>query len=110
MFTRRAFLKQNSIAAAGVWIAGAAPLVSTPAGAQAAAPIADTGCGKLRGRTEKGIHLFRGVPYGAPTSGGNRFMPPHQPVPWRGTRDALEWGHIAPQPLPNGNWDYTHAC
>ncbi|HVG26441.1 MAG TPA: carboxylesterase family protein [Acidobacteriaceae bacterium] len=110
MSTRRAFLKQNSILGAGAWLAGAAPLVSTPARAQAAAPIAETRCGKLRGRTEHGIHVFRGVPYGASTSGKNRFMPPQKPASWQGTRDALEWGHIAPQPLPSANWDYTHAC
>jgi para-nitrobenzyl esterase len=110
MSTRRAFLKQNSLIAAGTWVAGAVPLVSTPARAQAQAPLANTRCGKLRGRTESGIHVFRGIPYGADTSGKNRFMPPQKPVPWQGTRDALGWGHIAPQPLPASNWDYTHAC
>ena len=24
-------------------------------------------------------------------------------------RDALDWGHVAPQPLPSGNYDYTRA-
>ena len=110
MSTRRAFLKQNSMVAAGAWIAGAAPFVSTPARAQAQAPIADTHCGKLRGRTERGIHVFRGIPYAADTSGKNRFMPPQKPAAWQGTRDTLEWGRLAPQPLPASNWDYTHAC
>jgi para-nitrobenzyl esterase len=36
-------------------------------------------------------------------------MPPRKPAPWQGTRDALEWGHVAPQPLPSGNYDYTRA-
>jgi para-nitrobenzyl esterase len=70
---------------------------------------ADTTYGKLRGRSEDGIHSFRGVPYGADTSGKNRFMPPQKPAPWRGTRDALEWGRVAPQPLPNANYDYVHS-
>ena len=109
MPSRRAFLKQNSLLAAGVRAAWAAPFVVTSARSAPAAPIAETANGRLRGRTEDGIHVFRGVPYGADTSGKNRFMPPRKPAPWQGTRDALEWGHVAPQPLPSGNYDYTRA-
>ena len=109
MPSRRAFLKQNSLLAASVRAACAAPFVVTSARSAPAAPIAETANGKLRGRTEDGIHVFRGVPYGADTSGKNRFMPPRKPAPWQGTRDALEWGHVAPQPLPSGNYDYTRA-
>ncbi len=72
-------------------------------------PVADTTYGKLRGRTEERIHVFRGIPYGADTSGKNRFMPPQKPTAWQGVRSALEWGHCAPQPLPDGNYDYTRA-
>jgi len=110
MSSRRDFLKQNSLLAAGARAALAAPFVATPArSAEAAQPIADTACGKLRGRTESGIQVFRGVPYGADTSGKNRFMPPRKPAPWKDVRDALHWGHVAPQPLPNGNYDYVRA-
>jgi para-nitrobenzyl esterase len=109
MPSRREFLKQNSLLAAGARAALAAPFVMTPARSAPASPTTDTTCGKLRGRIEDGIHVFRGVPYGADTSGKNRFMPPRKPAPWRGTRDALEWGHVAPQPLPSGNYDYTRA-
>ena len=73
------------------------------------APIADTTCGKLRGNAESGVLVFRGVPYGADTSGKNRFMPPQKPHAWQGVRDALHWGHVAPQPLPNGNYGYVRA-
>ena len=38
---------------------------------------------RLRGRTEDGIHVFLGAPYGADTSGKNRFMPPRKPAPWQ---------------------------
>ena len=109
MTTRRAFLKQNSLLAAGAWAVGAAPFVSAQARSAPVAPIADTACGKLRGRTEDGVHVFRGVAYGADTSGKNRFMPPQKPAPWLGVRDALEWGHVAPQPLPASNYDYMRA-
>ncbi|MGE5487898.1 MAG: carboxylesterase/lipase family protein [bacterium] len=105
MPSRRAFLIQNSLLAAGA----PAVLRAQSKAAPARTVTADTVYGKLRGRTENGIHVFRGVPYGADTSGKNRFMPPRKPAPWRGTRDALEWGQIAPQPLPSGNYDYVRA-
>ena len=109
MSSRRAFLKQNSLLAAGARAALSAPFLMTPARSAPAAPIADTTYGKLRGRTENGVHVFRGVPYGADTSGKNRFMPPQKPGRWQGTREAVNWGHLAPQPLPSGNYDYTRA-
>ena len=108
MSSRRTFLKQNAFIA-GASLVGAAPFVSTPARSEPAAPITDTTYGKLRGRAANGVHIFRGVPYGADTSGKNRFMPPQKPAGWQGTRDAVEWGHIAPQPFSSGNWDYANA-
>lgn len=109
MSSRRTFLKQNSILAAGAWAIGSAPLVITEARAEPAAPVAESTYGKLRGRTENRIHVFRGVPYGADTSGKNRFMPPQKPAPWQGVREAVDWGRCAPQPLPDANYDYTRA-
>ena len=59
--------------------------------------IVETTAGKVRGRIVNGIHIFKGVPYGASTAGKNRFMPPVKTDPWAGVRDALEYGHSAPQ-------------
>jgi para-nitrobenzyl esterase len=61
------------------------------------APVAETPSGKIRGRWLNGVNAFQGVPYGAPTGGRNRFMPPRKPAPWAGVRDALDWAGHAPQ-------------
>jgi para-nitrobenzyl esterase len=63
--------------------------------------IADTSAGKVRGTAIDGMKVFKGIPYGAPTSGKNRFMPPVKPAPWTGTRDALAFGPTAPQTADN---------
>jgi para-nitrobenzyl esterase len=50
------------------------------------------------------MFIFRGIPYGAPTAGAQRFMAPAKPVPWTGVRSALAWGFASPQ-IPPEHWD-----
>jgi para-nitrobenzyl esterase len=61
---------------------------------------AETTFGKIRGIDNNGIKTFKGIPYGASTASANRFMPPADPAKWTGVRDALEYGHSAPQRDP----------
>jgi para-nitrobenzyl esterase len=54
--------------------------------------VVETTSGRIRGFQRKGIYAFKGVPYGASTSGANRFMAPAAPEPWTGIRNALQLG------------------
>ena len=63
---------------------------------------AETALGKLRGVDRNGVKIFKGIPYGASTSGANRFMAPAEPADWSGVRDALAYGPSAPQRDPAG--------
>src|SRR3984893_11137925 len=64
------------------------------------ASVVEIAAGKLRGMMSAGIHSFKGIPYGAPPIGHNRFMPPVPPQPWTGVREALAYAGRAWQ-LPN---------
>jgi len=63
--------------------------------------VAETASGKVRGYQLRGVYYFLGVPYGADTSGANRFMPPQKPKPWTDVYPALWWGNTAPQNMEN---------
>ncbi|UZR96514.1 carboxylesterase/lipase family protein [Chondrinema litorale] len=73
--------------------------------------IAKTVYGKVQGFKLRDILQFRGIPYGADTSGKNRFMPPQKPEPWTDTKPALWWGNTAPQQMENryANAHYSFA-
>jgi para-nitrobenzyl esterase len=59
--------------------------------------VADTQYGKVRGYQLRGIFYFLGIPFGADTSGPNRFMAPQKPKPWNDIFPAVWWGNSAPQ-------------
>ena len=99
--SRRAMLKSSVMGAAFA----ALPRLGTPeaqaaAGTSSMSAVVDTAGGKVRGVVANGVHIYRGIPYGASTAGANRFMPPRKAEPWTGVRDAFQSGHASPQVSP----------
>jgi para-nitrobenzyl esterase len=76
-------------------------------GATSASPIARTQGGSIEGLARDGVLSFFGIPYGAPTSGAGRFMPPRPPAPWTGIREAKSYGDSCPQ-VPLGMSPFAH--
>ena len=91
-FSRRDFLKHISVLA----VSGSV-LVRDLSAQDTKFVVAETAFGKIRGVDNDGIKIFKGIPYGASTAGTNRFMAPAEPADWSGVRDALAYGHSAPQ-------------
>jgi para-nitrobenzyl esterase len=113
--TRRRFFQAMSTGAAGLTLGGRGMSSASAASAGNAKEVedgpvlligdnialADTQYGRVRGYVLRGIHYYLGIPYGADTSGANRFMPPQKPKPWTEVRPALWWGNTAPQNMDN---------
>lgn len=60
-------------------------------------PVVETAQGKVRGSRSRSVSVFKGMRYGADTSGPNRFRPPQPPPTWSGVQDALAYGPQSPQ-------------
>ena len=110
---RRNFFQTMGVGAAGLGLASAFPLTSC---APCEKPeendgqilfvgddiaITETVYGKVQGFILRDIYQFRGIPYGADTSGTNRFMPPQKPESWTDIKPAVWWGNSAPQIMDN---------
>src|SRR5437762_59484 len=81
--------------------ASAAVATAASAAQPAAGPVVETTAGRVRGYVDRGISVFKGVPYGAPPVGPLRFMPPRKPAAWKGVREALTPGLRAMQSNPS---------
>lgn len=71
--------------ATGVEKSGGGAVVNAPAG-------------MLRGTEEKGVSVYRGIPYALPPTGARRWNPPQAFPDWEGERAAASFGAACPQP------------
>ncbi|MET0693210.1 MAG: carboxylesterase family protein [Propionibacteriaceae bacterium] len=53
--------------------------------------------GRLRGTTDDGVSVFRGIPFAEAPVGALRFVAPRPVRAWSGVRDALDFGPPPPQ-------------
>jgi para-nitrobenzyl esterase len=64
---------------------------------QTTAPVVRTRAGAVRGRSENGVAVFRGIPFAAPPVGPLRFQAPRPAQAWDGVREADVFGPPPPQ-------------
>lgn len=88
---RRALLQSAVALAAGI---AALPWAHAATGEKAS--IATTRSGRIRGCVRHGVHVFKGVPYGADTR-TRRFLPALPEASWRGVRETTAYAAAAPQ-------------
>lgn len=94
--TRRNMLLGTAGLSAASLFSGTALALAGPS------PVTETRYGKVRGDEIVGDNgnstlAFKGIPYGADTSGKHRFMPPRNPESWAGVKDCTAYGFSAPQ-------------
>ena len=73
-----------------------------------AVPRARIAQGELSGLMDRGVHLFRGIPYAQPPIGPLRWAAPQPPDGWSGVLEATAFGDIAPQAVRLG-FDFQTA-
>src|SRR5689334_18138115 len=103
-FNRREALLSATASVVAVAAAASSSDVGTvqAAGGSCSTPrsaVAKTQYGKVRGYVEDGVLTFKGVPYGAPTGGENRWLLAKPPAKWDGELPALTYGANCPQRL-----------
>jgi para-nitrobenzyl esterase len=84
----------------GAYVSGALTLlILTPVvSAAAARPEVVTTDGTVRGTLIDGFDMFRGIPYAAPPLGPLRWRAAQKSQPWKGVRDATDFGADCEQP------------
>jgi para-nitrobenzyl esterase len=94
---RRSFIA-SSAAAMGLLAGGCGRASAQDIRSARASRAVETTSGRIQGVVLDGnVNAFYGVPYAAPTSGANRFMPAKKPAPWTGVRETTTVGNRSPQ-------------
>jgi para-nitrobenzyl esterase len=100
-FARRRFLHHAGLATGALAVGGSWPALGQDIRGRTLSGDVVTTAGRIRGIVlEDDTLAFYGVPYGAPTGGANRFMPPRPAPAWSGVRETIQVTDRAPQPLP----------
>ncbi len=73
------------------------------------ADVVMTTAGQVAGYSRDGVHIFKGVPYGASTGGQARFKPPQPVTAWNGVRSSRAYGPVCPQDVRAGWQDDEDA-
>ena len=94
---RRTFMAGTATIAGVSALASSLPMSALAIESFEEGPIVETTYGKLKGLVDRDVKVFRGIRYGADTSGLNRFLPPKAPPKWAGIAEAFQFGPIAPQ-------------
>ncbi len=68
--------------------------------------VVRTPLGKLRGTKERGVQVFRGIPFAEPPVGRLRFRPPQAKKAWTGERDATVF---SASPMQKGERGVAHS-
>ena len=67
-----------------------------------AEPEVRTTAGRVRGRREGALAVFRGIPFAQPPTGQARFTEPRPATAWDGVREAFAFGSPPPQSTTYG--------
>ncbi|THD34609.1 MAG: carboxylesterase family protein [Sphingomonas sp.] len=73
----------------------ALPLAAQPADP---GPVVAAPSGSVKGTTDGGVRMFKGIPYAQPPVGGLRWRPPVALPKWLGVRTASDFGSACVQP------------
>lgn len=77
-------------------LAAGTTMLATAAPAQ----LVEAPAGTVQGKADRGVTVFRGIPYAQPPVGPLRWKPPAPLAPWSGVRKAENFGAACIQPRP----------
>ena len=74
--------------------------------------VVETRSGKIRGYSENGVKIFKGIPFAEPPVGELRFKPSIPKEPWKPVLDCTKYGPISPQRIdtfigPDSDWEQS---